>query len=123
VHRPEVSFFKHHRHVEQRNGARVFKLAPLRESIYSLGDLRQLLQAPNERYLAFMACLENANAAQKALAKMAGPAKVKGRSPQGFDLFLDANYRLFRTLARGDWFIFGPDHLRAVPRGFVVKPS
>jgi len=36
----DVSFFKHHRHVEQRNGETVFKLAPLRKSIYSLGDLR-----------------------------------------------------------------------------------
>jgi hypothetical protein len=85
----DVSFFKHHRHVEQRNGKRVFKLAPLRKSIYSLGDLRQLMHAANERYLAFIACLNNPDAAQKALAKMAAPVKVKGRSFRGFDLFLD----------------------------------
>ena len=54
----DVSFFKHHRYVEQRNGERVFKLAPLRKSIYSLGDLRQLMHAANDRYLAFMACLD-----------------------------------------------------------------
>jgi hypothetical protein len=29
----DVSFFKHHRYVEQRNGEQVFKLAPLRKSI------------------------------------------------------------------------------------------
>jgi hypothetical protein len=103
----DVSFFKHHRHVEQRNGERVFKLAPLRKSIYSLGDLRQLLHAANARYLAFMACLDNPNAAQKALAKMAAPARVKGRSFRGFDLFLDPDYRLFLTLARGEWSISG----------------
>ena len=45
----DVSFFKHHRYVEQRNGERVFKLAPLRKSIYSLNDLRQLMHAANER--------------------------------------------------------------------------
>jgi len=67
----DVAFFKHHRHVEQRTGERVFKLAPLRKSIYSLHDLRRLLRAANDRYLAFMACLDNPNAAQKALAKMA----------------------------------------------------
>ena len=103
----DVSFFKHHRHVEQRNGERVFKLAPLRKSIYSLGDLRQLMHAANDRYLAFMACLDNPDAAQKALAKMAAPAKVKGRSFRGFDLFLDPDYRLFLTLARGEWSISG----------------
>ena len=36
----DVTFFKHHRWVEQRNGKSVFKLAPLRKSIYSLHDLR-----------------------------------------------------------------------------------
>ncbi|MGD2020422.1 MAG: hypothetical protein PVJ47_05165, partial [Thiohalocapsa sp.] len=60
-----------------------------------------------ERYLAFMACLDNPNAAQKALAKMAAPAKVKDRSFRGFDLFLDPDYRLFLTLARGEWSISG----------------
>jgi len=103
----DVSFFKHHRYVEQRNGERVFKLAPLRKSIYSLNDLRQLMHAANERYLAFMACLDNPDAEQQALAKMAAPAKVKGRSFRGFDLFLDPDYRLFLTLARGEWSISG----------------
>ena len=54
-----------------------------------------------------MACLDNPNAAQKALAKMAAPAKVKGRSLRGFDLFLHPEYRLFLTLARGKWSISG----------------
>ena len=103
----DVSFFKHHRHVEQRNGERVFKLAPLRKSIYSLQDLRALMQAANTRYLAFMACLDNPDAAQKAIAKMAGPAKAQGRTFRGFNLFLDADYRLFLTLARGEWAISG----------------
>jgi hypothetical protein len=103
----DVSFFKHHRYVEQRNGERVFKLAPLRKSIYSLGDLRQLMHAANDRYLAFMACLDNPDAAQKALAKMAAPAKINGRSYRGFDLFLDPDYQLFLTLARGEWSISG----------------
>jgi len=103
----DVSFFKHHRHVEQRTGERVFKLAPLRKSIYSLRNLRQLMRAANTRYLAFMACLDNPDAAHKALAKMAGPAKVKGRSFRGFNLFLEPDYRLFLTLGRGEWAISG----------------
>jgi hypothetical protein len=103
----DVTFFKHHRYVEQRNGERVFKLAPLRKSIYCLHDLRQLMHAANDRYFAFMACLDNPNVAHKALAKMAAPAKVKGRSFRGFDLFLDPDYQLFLTLARGEWSISG----------------
>jgi len=103
----DVSFFRHHRYVEQRNGERVFKLAPLRKSIYSLNDLRQLMLGANARYFAFMACLDNPDAAQKALAKMAAPAKIKGRSFRGFDLFLDPDYRLLLTLSRGEWSISG----------------
>jgi len=103
----DVSFFKHHRYVEQRNGERVFKLAPLRKSIYSLKDLRDLMRAANDRYLAFMACFDNPDAGQKAIAKMAAPAKAKGHSFRGFNLFLATDYQLFLTLARGEWAISG----------------
>jgi len=103
----DVSFFKHHRYVEQRNGERVFKLAPLRKNIYSLRDLRTLMQAANNRYFAFIACIDNPDAGQKAIAKMAAPTKVKGHSFRGFNLFLDLDYRLFLTLARGEWAICG----------------
>jgi hypothetical protein len=103
----DVSFFKHHRYVEQRNGERLFKLAPLRKSIYSLKDLRQVMRAANDRYLAFMACLDNPDAGHKAIAKMAAPAKAKGRSFRGFNLFLNPDYRLFLTLGRGEWTISG----------------
>ncbi|MEA1053030.1 hypothetical protein U5801_24945 [Lamprobacter modestohalophilus] len=61
---------KHHRHEEQRNGQPVFKFAPLRKSIDSLQDLRALMQATNERYLAFLACLDTLNVEQQALAKI-----------------------------------------------------
>lgn len=103
----DVSFFKHHRWVEQRNGDRVWKLAALRKHIYSLRDLRQLMKAANDRYLAFMACIDNPDAGHKAVAKMAGPAKVKGRSFRGFNLFLGEDYRLFLTLGQGQWAISG----------------
>jgi hypothetical protein len=103
----DLSFFKHHRWVEQRNGERVFKLAPLRKSLYSLSDLRKLMQAANDRYLAFMACIDHPDADHKAIDKMASSAKMKGRSFRGFNLFLDLDYRLFLTLGRGEWAISG----------------
>jgi hypothetical protein len=103
----DVTFFKHHRWVEQRNGKSVFKLAPLRKNIYSLHDLRTLMQAANDRYFAFMACLDNPDAGQQALAKLAAPVKTKERSLRGFNLFLEPDYRLFLTLGRGEWSISG----------------
>ncbi len=47
----DVSFFKHHRGVEQRDGNQTRKLAPLNKSIYSLPTLYKLMLAANNRYL------------------------------------------------------------------------
>lgn len=103
----DVSFFKLHRWVEQRDGGKQWKLAPLRKNIYSLRDLRKLLMAANERYLAFMATLDHPDADLKELDKMARPTKNQGRSFRGFNLFHGMDYTLFLTLMRGEWSISG----------------
>ncbi len=103
----DPSFFKLHRWVEQRDGWQQWKLAPLRKNIYSLRDLRKLMNAANERYLAFMATIDNPDAGLKVIDKLSGPAKDQGRSFRGFNLFQDKDYRLFLTIARGEWSISG----------------
>ena len=103
----DVSFFKHHRWVEQRNGEKVWKLAPLRKSIYSLRDLRKLMKAANARYLAFMAAIDNPDVGLKALDKMAKTARDKDRSYRGFNMLLEDDFRLLLTIARGEWTISG----------------
>jgi hypothetical protein len=47
----DVSFFKHHRTVEHRQGPPTQELAPVKKSIYSLIDLRAILLGCNRRYL------------------------------------------------------------------------
>ena len=103
----DVSFFKTHRVVEQRDGNEVWKLAPLHKSIYSLRDLRKVMHAANERYLAFIAAIDNPDAGLKAIDKVAQPVREDGRSYRGFNLFLSDDYHLFLTLARGEWCISG----------------
>ncbi|MGH8543268.1 MAG: hypothetical protein ACREX3_06505 [Gammaproteobacteria bacterium] len=103
----DVSFFKHHRFVEHRDGRKQFKLAPLRKTIYSLPDLRQLMQAATERYLRFMTSIDNPDAGLHAIDQMAKPAREKDRSYRGFNLFLGEDRGLFITLARGEWAISG----------------
>ena len=103
----DVSFFKAHRVVQQRDGNEVWKLAPLRKNIYSLRDVRRMMQAANERYLAFIAAIDNPNAGLKAIDKIARSVKDGGRSYRGFNLFLGDDHRLFLTLARGEWCISG----------------
>jgi len=103
----DVSFFKLHRTGEQRDGAKVWKLAPLRKNIYSLRDLCRLMKAANERYLAFIASIDNPDAGWKAIDKIARPVKDRGRSYRGFNLLMDNDYRVFLTMARGEWCISG----------------
>ena len=94
----DVTFFKLHRWVEQRNGETVRKLAPLRKNIYSLPDLARLLRAANDRYLAFIASIDNPDAGWKAVDRIARPARDKKRSWRGFNLLMDEDYQLFLTL-------------------------
>jgi hypothetical protein len=50
----DVSFFKHHRKVEHRQGPPTRALAAVKKSIYSLIDLREILFGCNRRYLAHL---------------------------------------------------------------------
>ena len=67
----------------------------------------KVMHAANERYLAFIAAIDNPNAGLKAIDKVAQPVREDGRSYRGFNLFLSDDYHLFLTLARGEWCISG----------------
>ena len=103
----DVSFFKHHRKVEQKNGESVHKLAPLKKSIYSLGDLRELLAAANRRYLEFISALEDPSAGTKALQKVAEPAAENGRNYRGFNFFSADDDLVLSAIVRGEYTISG----------------
>ena len=79
----DVSFFKHHRNVEHRDGSTAFKLAPLKKSIYSLGDLRQLVAAANRRYLEFISALVDPTIGTKTLHKISKPEHDGTRTYKG----------------------------------------
>lgn len=104
----DVSFFKHHRTVEQKDGTKQFKLAPLRKSIYSLSpDLRELLAASNRRYLDFISEIDDPAAGIKALQKISVGMEENGRSYRGFNLFSGDDQTLFEIVARGEFNIAG----------------
>lgn len=102
-----VSFFKHHRKVEQRDGTTVYKLAPLKKSIYSLGDLRQLLIAANRRYLDFISALDDPSEGNKLLDKICENKIDKQRTYKGFNFFAAQDQRVFEILLRGEHNIHG----------------
>ena len=63
----DVSFFKHHRKVEHRKGPPTRELAPVKKTIYSLIDLREILLGCNRRYLAHLSALDDFSAGVRAL--------------------------------------------------------
>jgi len=50
----DVSFFKHHRRVEHRDGSWEMKTAALKKSIYSLPELMELLRAANRAIWSYL---------------------------------------------------------------------
>ncbi len=102
-----VSFFRHHRKVEHRDGTTETKLAPMQKTIYSLAPLRDLLRAANRRYLAFLSDLADPTAGVQQVERLAEPVRQEDRTYRGFNLFSAEDLALFIALARGEWQISG----------------
>ncbi len=103
----DVSFFKHYREVEQRNGEAVMKFAPMKKTIYSLGALRELLLAANRRYLEFLSALDDPSNGIDKLNKITRTVHEDTRSYRGFNFFDQDDEALFLALARGEFTISG----------------
>jgi hypothetical protein len=83
----DVSFFKHHRKVEHRQGPPTREVAPVKKTIYSLIDLREILLACNRRYLAHLSALDDFSAGVRSLARLTKSRQVRGRSVKGLNFF------------------------------------
>jgi len=94
----DVSFFKHHRKVEHRNGPPTRELAPVKKSIYSLIDLREILLGCNRRYLAHLSALDDFSAGVRALGRLTRPRDVDGKTIKGINFFEPGDSALLRAL-------------------------
>jgi len=103
----DLTFFKHYREVEHRDGSRETKWAAMQKTIYSLPALRELLQAANRRYLEFLSALEDPRNGRDKLDKLSQPVRHEDRSYPGFNFFDQDDDRLFRAIARGEFNISG----------------
>ena len=115
----DVSFFKHHRRVEHRDGTWEMKTAPLKKSIYSLGMLVELMKASNRRYIEFIAAIDDPSGGIKDLNKISRSVKEEDRSYRGFNLFDGDDLELFSAIIRGEFNIsgFSNKSLRKVIKG------
>jgi hypothetical protein len=103
----DLTFFKHYREVEHRDGTTETKWASMQKTIYSLPALRELLQASNRRYLEFLSALEDPRNGRDKLDKLSQPVEQQGRSYPGFNFFDEDDDALFRAIARGEFNISG----------------
>ena len=102
-----VSFFKHYRQVEHRDGTCSMAWAEMKKSIYSLAPLRELLLAANRRYLEFISTLEDDKVGTDKLHKISQPVQEKDRFYRGFNLFDPEDEELFEALSSGEFNISG----------------
>jgi hypothetical protein len=103
----DVSFFKHHRTVEHRDGTSENKLAPVKKTIYSLAVLPGILGACNRRYLEFLSSLDDDSAGRRHLDRLARPVRDEKRSYRGINFFDPDERDLLLTIARGEFNIAG----------------
>ena len=98
----DISFFKHHRTVEHRDGTREMKLAPVKKTIHSLGAMRELLGAANRRYLEFLSTLDYASAGTNLLGRLSRPVRDANRSYKGLNFFDSLDSELLLAIVRGE---------------------
>ena len=103
----DLTFFKHYREVEHRDGAKEIKWAPMQKTIYSLPALRELLEAANRRYLEFLSTITDPRAGRDKLDKLSRTIQQEDRSYPGFNLFDPSDDTLFRAMMRGEFNISG----------------
>jgi hypothetical protein len=103
----DVSFFKHHRKVEHDDGTTSRQLAPLKKSIYSLIDLREILAGCNRRYLEFLSALEDTSSGERDLARLTEPRREGERTIKGLNFFERSEQALLRALQRPEFNIHG----------------
>lgn len=102
-----VSFFKHYRQVEHRDGTRSLKLASMKKGIYSLSSLAKLLCAANDRYLEFISDINDTSLGITILNKISKTIIENKRPYKGFNMFDDDDQKLFETILSGEFNISG----------------
>ena len=103
----DVSFFKHYRKVEHRDGSSSMAVAPVRKTIYSLTDLLTLLGDSNRRYLEFISAIDDPTPPLDDLHKISKPVRDGERTYRGFNLFHGDDLDVFRALLHGEFNISG----------------
>ncbi len=119
----DVSFFKHHRKVEHRGALPTRELAPVKKSIYSLIDLREILLGCNRRYLAHLSALDDFSAGVRALGRLTKPREIDGKTVKGINFFEPGDHALLHALQNPRLNIAGVRRADLLPSLEMFSPS
>src|SRR4249920_1139113 len=119
----DVSSFKHYRKVEHRNGPSSMGFAPMKKTVYSLGDLAGILFACNRRYLAHLSALDDFSAGVKLLDRVTRPRKLEGKTVKGVDFFNPTERALLGALQNPKFTIAGVRRADLSPLLEQLSPS
>ena len=119
----DVSFFKHYRKVEHRNGPSSMGFAPMKKTVYSLGDLAGILFACNRRYLAHLSALDDFSAGVKLMDRVTRPRKIEGKTIKGVDFFNHTERTLLGALRNPKFNIAGIRRADLSPLLQELSPS
>jgi len=102
-----VSFFKHYRKVEQRDGSSVLAYASMKKGIYNLSPLKKLLLEANSRYLEFISTISDRTNGIKNVMKVSKTVIENNRSYRGFNFFAENDLSVLIAIERGEFNISG----------------
>lgn len=103
----DVSFFKHYRTVEHRDGTTSQQQAPVKKNIFSLTALTQIMLAANKRYIAFISTIEDNSIGKKKLQKITTSKMENDRMYKGFNFFEKGDQNVLVYLTSGEFNISG----------------
>lgn len=103
----DISFFKHYRKVEHKDGTSSKKFTSMRKNIYSLRPLIKIAKDACRRYIEFISIIEDKTVGTKKLRKVTQRIEENNRGYKGFNFFDDNDIRIIRILTRGEFNIAG----------------
>ena len=119
----DVSSFKHHRKVEHREGPPTRAIAPVKKTIYSLIDLREILLGCNRRYIAHLSALDDFSNGIRMLERVTKPRTVGGKTIKGINFFNPVDQTLLRALQNPRFNIAGVRRADLQPVLDIISPT
>jgi hypothetical protein len=109
----DVSFFRHHREVEHKDGRHEYKVAAMKKNLSSLAALREVMRSSLQRYLDWLGTLLEHSEGQRRVDRLGQAQRDQAqRSHRAWNLFRADDRQLLRTAARGEFAAAGLSNRR-----------